>query len=158
MDKYNPLSFAETLEEKREQVVNQCQHLIKDFSKRADRYKLRYRRLQTASIAFAALTTLLSAASASKWFGEIDWIVIGISGFATLFTTLLSQTNAQKMWIESRNISQEFQTELFLYLQCAGAYEKKQDDLERLKLFSKHLMNIWSKAQESWSNQALSGQ
>ncbi|MGD1855496.1 MAG: DUF4231 domain-containing protein [Leptolyngbyaceae cyanobacterium] len=158
MEKYNPLAAAETFEEKRQQALYQCEHLIKDFSKRADRHKVRYKRLQTASIALAICTTVLSTLSASKLLGPLDWIVLSISGLATLSTTLLSQTNSQKMWVQSRNISQEFQAELFLYLQSAGEYAKILDEVERLQLFSKRLINIWSQAQEKWSQHASANQ
>ena len=137
MDRYNPLSSAETLEEKKQQALRQCDHLIRDFANRADRHKVKYKRLQFVSIALAVFTTVLSALSASKALGQLDWIVLAISGLATLSTTLLSQTNSQKMWVQSRNISQEFQTNLFLYLQGTGEYSDLQDDSEHLKLFSK---------------------
>ena len=39
MESYQPLSSAGTLEEKRQQVLEQCDRLIKDFAKRADRLK-----------------------------------------------------------------------------------------------------------------------
>lgn len=156
MERYNPLSAAETLEEKRQQALQQGEHLTKDFSRRADRHKARHKRLQTFSIALAICTTVLSALSASNLLGQLDWIVLAISGLATLSTAFLSQSNSQKMWVESRNISQEFQTELFLYLQCAGEYGSQQDDTARLKLFSKQLMELWSRAQRSWSQQASS--
>mgnify|MGYP001792079436 CR=1 FL=1 len=81
-----------------------------------------------------------------------------VSGLATLATTLLSQTNSQKMWVESRNISQQFQTQLFLYLQYSGEYANVSDDSERLQLFSQRLMEVWSQGQESWSQQASSRQ
>lgn len=157
MERYNPLSPAETLEEKRQQALHQCDHLIKDFAKRADRHKVRYKRLQVTSIALTVCTTILSALSASKSLGPLDWIVPTVSGLATLSTTLLSQTNTQKMWVQSRNISQQFQIQLFLYLQCSGDYANVEDDSERLKLFSKRLMEVWSQAQENWSQQASSG-
>lgn len=157
MDKYNPLSSVETLEEKKQQALRQCDHLIRDFANRADRHKVKYKRLQFTSIALAVCTTVLSALSASKALGQLDWIVLAISGLATLSTTLLSQTNSQKMWVQSRNISQEFQTNLFLYLQGTGEYSELKDDSDRLKLFSKRLMEIWSQAQETWSQQASSG-
>ncbi|WP_017298884.1 DUF4231 domain-containing protein [Nodosilinea nodulosa] len=157
MERYNPLSTAETFEERRQQALRQCDHLIQDFSKRADRHKLRFQRLQTVSIGLAVGTTIVSALSASKVFGQLDWLVLSISGLATLATTLLSQTNAQKMWVQSRNISQSFQVELFLYLQDGGEYADVQDDAARLKLFSKRLMEVWSQAQENWSQQATSG-
>jgi hypothetical protein len=157
MERYNPLSPAENLEERKQQALHQCDHLIKDFSKRADRHKFRYKRLQVASITLAICTTILSALSASKVLGQLDWVVPAVSGLATLSTTLLSQTNTQKMWVQSRNISQQFQTQLFLYLQCSGEHASIQDDSERLQLFSKRLMEVWSQAQENWSQQASSG-
>ncbi len=157
MERYNPLSPAENLEERKQQALHQCDHLIKDFSKRADRHKVRYKRLQVTSITLAVCTTILSALSASKVLGQLDWVVPAVSGLATLSTTLLSQTKTQKMWVQSRNISQQFQTQLFLYLQCSGEYASIQDDSERLQLFSKRLMEVWSQAQENWSQQASSG-
>jgi hypothetical protein len=156
MERYNPPFPAETLEEKKQQAIQQCHQLLNDFSKRADRHKGRYKRLQITSISLAVCTTLLSALSASKVLGQLDWIVPAVSGLATLSTTLLTQTNTQKMWVQSRNISQQFQTQLFLYSQCSEDYAI-QDDSERLKLFSKRLMEIWSQAQEGWSQQASSG-
>lgn len=157
MEKHNSPSSAETLEEKRQQALQQCDRLINDFAQRADRHKARYKRLQTVSIALAAGTTVLSALSASKLIAQLDWIVLAVSGFSTLLTTLLGQTNSQKMWVQSRNISQAFQMETFLYLQCAGEYANLQDDSVRLQLFSKRLMEIWSQAQERWSQQTTSG-
>jgi hypothetical protein len=157
MERDNPLFPAENLEERRQQALHQCDRLIKDFAKRADRHKARYKRLQVTSITLAVCTTILSALSASKVLGQLDWAVPAVSGLATLSTTLLSQTNTQKMWVQSRNISQQFQTQLFLYLQCSGEYANVQDDSERLQLFSKRLMEVWSQAQENWSQQASSG-
>ena len=157
MEKLSPQLSAETLEEKRQYALTQCNHLIKDFAKRADRYKTRYRRLQVTSIVLAICTTILSALAASNLIAQIDWIVPAISGLATLSTTLLSQTNAQRMWIQSRNISQEFQMENFLYLQCSSDYAEVVDDPKRLNLFSKRLMEIWSQAQETWSQNTSSG-
>ncbi len=147
----------EALKEREQQAIDQCDRLIQDFSKRANRHKARYKRLQVASISLAVGTTLLSALSASKILGQLDWIVPTISGLATLSTTLLSQTNTQKMWVQSRNIAQQFQTQLFLYSQCSGEYADAKSDSERLQLFSKRLMETWSQAQESWSQQASSG-
>lgn len=157
MERYNPMSPADNLEERKQQALQQCDHLIKDFAKRADRHKVRYKRLQVASIALAGCTTVLSALSVSKVLGQLDWIVPAVSGLATLSTTLLSQTTTQKMWVQSRNISQEFQTQLFLYLQGSGEYANVPDESERLQLFSKRLMEVWSQAQENWSQQASSG-
>jgi hypothetical protein len=157
MERYNPLSPVETLEERKQQALRQCEHLIRDFTHRADRHKVRYKRLQLTSITLAVGTTILSALSASKTVEQLDWIVLAVSGLATLATTLLSQTNTQKMWVQSRDISQQFQTQLFLYLQSAGAYANIPDDSERLKLFSNCLMEVWSQAQENWSQQTSSG-
>jgi hypothetical protein len=157
MERYRLLSSTETYDEKQQQALSHCDHLIRDFAKRADRHKLRYKRLQRISIFLAALTTVLSALSASKVLGELDWIVLAISGLATLSTTLLSQTNSQKLWVQSRSTSQKFQTELFLCLQESGEYAKPKDSSERLKAFSRRLMEIWAQAQETWSQGTSSG-
>ncbi|MEM8534471.1 MAG: DUF4231 domain-containing protein [Chloroflexota bacterium] len=157
MEKLSPQLPTETLEEKRQYALTQCNYLIKDFAKRAGRHKIRYRRLQVISIVLAICTTILSALSASNLTVQIDWIVPAVSGLATLSTTLLSQTNAQRMWIQSRNIPQKFQMEHFLYLQSSGNYADVVDDPKRLNLFSKRLMEIWSQAQETWSQNATSG-
>jgi hypothetical protein len=151
---YLSLSPTATLEEREEQAIEQCEHLIRDFKKRADRHKNKYRRLQTISISLAVCTTILSALSASKVLGALNWIVPTVSGMATLSTTLLSQTNTQKMWTQSRNISQQFQVQLFLYCQCSGEYSSTKDETERLQLFSNRIMDVWSQAQEEWSQQA----
>ena len=157
MDKYKHISPAETPEEKEKQALEQCDHLIRDFAKRADRHKIRHKRLQATSISLAVVTTALSALAASKALGQLDWIVPIVSGLATLSTTFLSQSNNQGMWIQSRNISQKLQTEMFLYTQCSGEYADKEKEVLRLQLFSKRLMEIWSMAQDIWSQQAASG-
>lgn len=158
MEKYLSMTPAKTLEERRQQALRQYDDLVRDFAKRADRHKSRYKRLQTTSIVLAVCTTVLAALSANRILGQLDWIVPTTSGLATLSTTLLSQTNSQRMWVQSRNISQQFQTQLFLYLQCSGEYANMEDESMQLKLFSNNLMKIWSRAQENWSQQASSGQ
>lgn len=158
MQRYNPLSPADTLAERKQQALQHCEHLIKDFGRRADRHKARYRQLQTTSIALAVCATVLSAVSASQVAEQLDWIVLALSGLAALSTTLLSQTSSQKMWVQSRNTSQRLQAQLFLYLQGSGEYAKTPDEAERLKLFSQRLIEVWSQAQETWSQQASLGQ
>lgn len=143
-------------EEKQRQALDQCKHLIKDFADRANRHKVRYKRLQFVSIALAVSTTVLSALSASKKLDSVEWIVPLVSGLATLSTTLLTQTNSQKMWIQSRNIAQRFQVEEFLYTQSSGEYGNLKDEDERLQLFSKRIMEVWAQAQETWSQSASS--
>lgn len=39
MESYQPLSSAGTLDEKRQQALEQCDRLIKDVAKRVDRLK-----------------------------------------------------------------------------------------------------------------------
>ena len=156
VERYKPLSPAETFEDRRQQALEQCDHLIRDFARRASRHKARYKRLQIASVTLAISTTMLAALSASAVLGQWEWVVTAVSGLATLATTLLSQTNTQKMWVESRNMSQQFQMELFLYLQASGEYRHIQDEAESLKIFSQRLMNVWSQAQEKWSQRASS--
>lgn len=142
-------------EEKQRQALDQCNHLIKDFADRADRHKTRYKRLQFVSIALAVFTTVLSALSASKKLDSIEWVVPLVSGLATLSTTLLTQTNSQKMWVQSRSISQKFQVEEFLYTQSSGEYGNLKDG-ERLQMFSKRIVEVWAQAQETWSQSASS--
>jgi hypothetical protein len=123
MERYNLLSPAENLEERKQQALHQCEHLIKDFAKRADRHKTRYKRLQVTSITLAVCTTILSALSASKVLGQLDWVVPAVSGLATLSTTLLSQTNTQKMWVQSRNISSSFKHSFFFIYSVVGSMQ-----------------------------------
>ncbi|MBD2102838.1 DUF4231 domain-containing protein [Leptolyngbya sp. FACHB-261] len=141
---------------KQKEALDQCDHLIKNFAARADRNKLSYKRLQFISIALSISTTILSALSASKKLDQLDWTVPALSGLATLATTFLSQTNSQKMWVHSRSVAQRLQVEKFLYLQESGEYESLSNEDQRLKLFSKRVMNIWSEAQESWSQNVSS--
>jgi hypothetical protein len=158
MKQYHPLSPTGTLDERKQQALDQCDQLIQDFIQRADRHKGRYQRLKTASIALAIGTTIISAVSASKVLGtQLDWVVPVFSGFATISTTLLSQSHRQKMWVQSRNTAQQFQTELFLYLQSGGDYGNVVDDADRLKLFSTRLMAVWSQAQDDWAQHAAAG-
>jgi Protein of unknown function (DUF4231) len=143
-------------DEKQRQALDQCNHLIKDFANRADRHKNRYKRLQFVSIGLAVSTTVLSALSASNKLDSIAWIVPIVSGLATLSTTFLTQTNSQKMWVQSRNITQKLQVEEFLYTQNSGEYGNLKDEEERLQLFSKRIMEVWTQAQETWSQSASS--
>lgn len=143
-------------EGKQRKALDQCNHLIKDFANRADRHKNRYKRLQFVSIALAVSTTVLSALSASKKLDSIAWIVPLVSGLATLSTTLLTQTNSQKIWVQSRNIAQKLQVEEFLYTQSSGEYGNLKNEEERLQLFSKRIMEVWAQAQETWSQSASS--
>ena len=152
--RYNPISSVKTLEDRQNQAIRHCEHLIKDFSSRADRHKNRYQRLQNVSIFLTALTTVLSAISASNVLGQLNWIILSISGLATFSTALFSQSSSQRMWIESRNISQKLQAELFLYVQSSGLYSSSNSLEDAVSLFSDRLMEIWNQAQEKWAYQA----
>lgn len=142
---------------KQQQALDQCEHLRRDFARRADRHKRRYRVLQTISVGLAIATTALAALAASQKLTRVEWVVPLVSGLTALSTTFLTQTNAQRIWIHSRGVSQRFQAEQFLYLQGSGVYGKVRDDSERLKLFSNRIMTIWSQAQEGWSQHVSSG-
>mgnify|MGYP001793544726 FL=1 len=95
MERYHPFSPTGTLEERRQQALAQCDHLIQDFAQRASRHKARYKRLQVMSVTLAISTTILAALSAGQGLGQWEWIVPAMSGLATLATTLLSQTSTQ---------------------------------------------------------------
>jgi hypothetical protein len=152
----NDVSGHSSLTDKQRQAVDQCEQLIKDFARRADRNKSSFKRLQFISVFLGICTTILSALSANKKLNQFEWIVPLASGMATLATTLLSQTNAQKLWVSSRGISQKFHVEKFLYRQESGDYKSVNEEDERLKLFSKKVMDIWSQAQESWAQNTSS--
>lgn len=73
-----------------------------------------------------------------------------ISVVATTFTSLLTATNAQKDWINSRNASQKFQIEKFHFLQKSGGYKDLKED-EAVTLFSENLADIWDLYHGNWS-------
>jgi hypothetical protein len=51
---------------RQQQALAQCEHLQRDFAKRANRHKRRYRTLQYISLALAVATTVLSTLAASQ--------------------------------------------------------------------------------------------
>ena len=138
-----------SLAERQTAALAECDRLIGHFSHQASKHKQSFKRLKTMSIALTLVVTLLSALMAGQKLGQWDWIVPVISGFAALSTTLLSQTNSQRSWVQSRNVQQRLQSEKFLYGQEAGDYAELSTE-EKVRRFSNQVMEIWSEGHESW--------
>jgi hypothetical protein len=125
-----------------------CDELIQDFKDRADRHKRTFKLLRYASVALAAVVTIVSTLTAIR--GIDLWIVPVVSGLSALCTTLLSANNSQERWVHSRGIQQQLEAERFLYLQQAGGYATP-DEEANVRLFSERVVAIWSEAQQGWA-------
>ncbi|MGG6293585.1 DUF4231 domain-containing protein [Leptolyngbya sp. AN02str] len=135
---------------KRAVALAECDRLIQHFAQEAAQHKRRFTQLKTACITLGLITTLLSGMTLTKKIGEWEWTVPVVSGLTTLTTTLLSQTNAQRLWVQARNAQQRLTAEKFLYLQEASAYAQLTPD-ERTRCFSTQVIDIWTQGHEAWS-------
>lgn len=145
------------LHQRQQDALAECDRLINHFQKEARQHKRGFQRLRFFGISLAILTTVLSALAASQQLGEYEWAVPAVSGLATLFTTLLSQTSAQKIWIRSRSVQQNLQTEKFLYLQSAGEYAAMTSEEDQIRHFSRRVMEIWSEGHKHWEQNVANG-
>src|SRR6185312_14967568 len=109
-----------------------CNELIQDFKDRADRHKRTFKLLRYASVALAAVVTIVATLTAIS--GIDLWIVPIVSGLSALCTTLLSANNSQERWVHSRGVQQQLEAERFLYLQHAGSYATL-DEEANVRLF-----------------------
>ncbi len=125
-----------------------CDELIQDFKGRADRHKRTFKLLRYASVALAAVVTIVSTLTAIR--GIYLWIVPVVSGLSALCTTLLSANNSQERWVHSRGVQQLLEAERFLYIQQAGGYATP-DEEANIRLFSERVVAIWSEAQQGWA-------
>lgn len=130
------------------EALELVQGLMDHFSIRATRHKRQYRMIRYASIFLALTVTILSTLELVNLLQQ-SWLVPIIASIATILTSLLSITNAQKQWLNSRTVYQKLQTERFLYKQSAGIY-KQQSDQERVTLFSEKIVDIWNSGHEQW--------
>lgn len=144
------------LHQRQQDALAECDRLIAQFQKAATQHKRGWQRLRFFGIVLAVLTTVLSALAASQRLGEVEWVVPAVSGLATLFTTLLSQTSAQTIWMQSCCVQQSLHTEKFLYLQSAGDYASIDEEAQ-IRHFSKCVMQIWSAGQQNWEQTGLNG-
>jgi hypothetical protein len=142
------------LHQRQQDALTECDRLITQFQKEAMYHKRGFQRLKILGMGLALTTTILSALAAGDRLRGYEWSVPAVSGVATLFTTLLGQTNAQKIWMQSRGVQQKLQAEKFLYLQSAGDYATMLDEEDQIRYFSKRMMDIWSEGQET-DGQAL---
>lgn len=147
-DDFTP-SLPRSLPQKQSEALGECDRLIAHFKSQASEHKRNFKRLKQLSISLTLFVTLLAALSAGKKLGDWEWVVPVMSGFSALSTTLLSQTNAQRTWVQSRSIQQRLTVEKFLYLQDAGSYTSLEDS-EKIRHFSNRVMEIWSEGHEGW--------
>ena len=138
------------LHQRQQDALAECDRLIAHFKKESTQHKRGFQRLRFFGISLSILTTVLSALAASQQLGEYEWAVPAVSGLATLFVTLLSQTSAQKIWIRSRSVQQNLHTEKFLYLQSAGDYAAMIHEEDQIRYFSRRVMEIWSEGHKPW--------
>jgi len=138
-------------EDKFSNALELANHLINHFGQKATRIKKLYKVFRFTSVISISIVTILAFLNlAYDWFA-LKWIIPSISIIATVLTTLLSITNAQKDWVYNRTASQKFQRERFLYVQEADKYVNLNPD-ERVKLFSEELMKIWDNVHQEWEN------
>lgn len=145
------------LHQRQQDALAECDRLIAHFKKESTQHKRGFQRLRFFGISLSLLTTVLSALAASQQLGEYEWAVPAVSGLATLFVTLLSQTSAQKIWIRSSSIQQNLQTEKFLYLQSAGNYAAITNEEDQIRYFSRRVMEIWSEGHKHWEQNITNG-
>lgn len=146
------------LHQRQQDALAECDRLITHFQKEAAQHRRGWQRLRFCAIVLSVLTTVLAALAANQQLSQYEWAVPAVSGLATLFITLLSQTSAQKVWVRSRSLQQSLQTEKFLYLQSAGDYSSQFDEEAQIRHFSGRVMQIWSAGQQTWTpNQSNGG-
>lgn len=138
-------------EDKFANALELANHLINHFAGKATKIKRLYKIFRFTSVISISVVTILAFLNiAYDWF-PLKWIIPSISIIATVLTTLMSITNAQKDWIYNRSTSQKFQRERFLYVQEAEKYSGIEAG-ERVKLFSENLMKIWDEVHQEWEN------
>jgi hypothetical protein len=135
------------LHQRQQDALAECDRLITHFQKEAIYHKRGFQRLKLLGIVLALTTTILAALAASDRLRGYEWSVPAVSAVATLCTTLMGQTNAQRIWIQSRGVQQKLQAEKFLYLQSAGDYAVILNEEDQIRYFSKRVMDIWSEGQ-----------
>lgn len=140
--------------ERQKEALNECDRLIKHFDKEANEHKSNFKRLKKLSILLTLVVTFLSALTASGKLEHWEWIVPVVSSISALSTTLLTQTNSHKTWINSRNVGQKLRVEKFIYLQDSGQYTQLNEE-DKVRFFSQRIMEIWSAGHETWGQNIL---
>jgi hypothetical protein len=134
----------------REAAIQECDKLMKHFDERARRHKRTFVRYKYLSVALTCCVTVISAIQGIyqptlSW----AWVLPVASGLAAFCTTMVHATNAQELWLRSRSMTHRLTTERFLFLQATGNYAE-EEDAQRVKLFSKCLMEIWAGGHDQW--------
>lgn len=143
-------SFEQTEDDKYQNAIRLCDHLNTWFGTKATKHKKKYKMFRDLAIVFVTISSIISVLDVAFGMKFLSWGGAVVSIIATTFTTLLTATNAQKDWINSRNASQKFQTEKFHFIQRSGVY-RNLEDIDALVLFSENLTNIWDIYHANWS-------
>ena len=136
--------------DKKENALELCDHLIRDYGLRADRGKKRFIVFRYMSILLSTVVTILSYINLSNDITNLKWLIPIISTLGTFFTTLLVVTNAKKTWVNSRNSAQKLQVERFLFVQSTGKYEQNSEE-ENIKIFSNAIKELWDEIHSDWA-------
>lgn len=143
-------SFNQSEDDKYENAVRLCDHLNSWFGMKATKHKKTYKLFRNLAIIFVTLSSIVSILDVAFGLKLLSYGGAIISVIATTFTSLLTATNAQKDWINSRNASQKFQIEKFHFLQRSGVYRNLNED-NAITLFSENLADIWDLYHGNWS-------
>jgi hypothetical protein len=93
-------------EQSRKDALKQCDELIAHFKRKSREGKRVFQTFKYSSVILTIVVTVLSAIE-----GMQQWIIPVFSGLAVLATTMLSATNAQELWLESRTTQQQVTSE-----------------------------------------------
>ncbi|MBW4652694.1 MAG: DUF4231 domain-containing protein [Kaiparowitsia implicata GSE-PSE-MK54-09C] len=140
-----PLS---SIMERRTIALTECDRLIQHYRDEATQNKRIFDQLKYACIVLGMLTTLSSGLSVAGKMGEWEWGLPIVSALTTVTTALLTQTNAQKNWVQSQAVQQRLAAEKFLYLQEAGDYGSVEMG-DRTRLFSTKIVEIWTESHDT---------
>ncbi len=143
-------SFNQSEDDKYENALRLCDHLNNWFGIKATKHKKTYKLFRNLAIIFVTLSSVISVLDVAFGLKILSYSGAIISIFATTFTSLLTATNAQKDWINSRNASQKFQIEKFHFLQRSGVYRNLKEN-DAITLFSENLADIWDLYHGNWS-------
>lgn len=146
--------FEGNPKDKKQNALAFADHMRIHFALRATRCKRIYVWLRFASVISVYFVTILAFLNLAYEMPELKWIIPSISVIATIITTFLTITNAQKDWVRNRSAAKRFQKERFLYIQEVDEYENLEEE-ERTKSFSLKLMQIWDEVHEDWENTKL---
>ena len=133
------------------QALAECDRLIAHFESRATRHKRFYKWLSVSSIVLTASVTALAGILT----GHYRIVTTVLAALSTIAAAILAASQAQQLWVVSRNTSQKLIAEKFLFLQQAALYADQNTEVERARQFSERVVNIWNEGHASWQEKVL---